>query len=322
MNNNEYILNQEIKNRRILLKMYRKQEKKIMEQLYNAYLEERSTRYLESLYYDIKSEIDTLDKFFAEYAKRQTKESYINGAKQADYQFRQLEIFAGTEFIGFTFGQVNREAVAVLARETYTPLNKLTKTLARNCKEYLSRENFKDSTKALAEMGKFFDNELLRKTGLKGVEGIVFGNETWQQGMRKMRDELIEKGALKIPYFDKKGNVVRWVNVQDHCKMLARTISAHIQREGTKDRIKEEWGDNGDLVEIIGESEFGEKSPCYKYQGMILSLEGNTPQDIIDKCGDKYAGLLDDAIDNGLFHCNCVHTLGVTDFIASVYFDN
>ena len=93
MNNNEYILNQEIKNRRILLKMYNKQAFKIKKQLFEAYEAKRSTRYLESLLASINKEIEILDKFFKEYAKKQTQESYVNGVKQADYGFKQLATF-------------------------------------------------------------------------------------------------------------------------------------------------------------------------------------------------------------------------------------
>lgn len=318
MNNNEYLLNQEIKNRRLLLKMYKKQEKKILAQLTTAFLEERSTKYLESLYYDLKEEIRTLDMFFAEYAKRQTKEAYLNGVKQADYQFRQLTLFDGSALTAFAFGKVNKEAVSILAKETYTPLNKLTKTLARDCKEYLSRENFKDTNKALETLGKFCDSETMRKVGLQSVEGVVFGNETWKQAMNKGRDELIAKGALEVPYYKKDGTLARMVKTEDYCKMVARTTTAKIMREGTKDRIKEVWGDNGDLVEVIGHSSFP-NSPCIPYEDKILSLDGDTPQEIIDKCGDRYAGLMADAEANHLFHCNCIHTFGVSDFIASLY---
>ncbi len=42
-------------------------------------------------------------------------------------------------------------------------------------------------------------------------------------------------------------------------------------REGAKDRILEDFEDEGDLVEIIGISVFP-NSPCIPYQGKILSL--------------------------------------------------
>ena len=318
MKNSEYILNQEIKNRRILLKMYERQAFKIKKQLYEAYFDKRSTHYLESLLANIEKEISTLDKFFKEYAKRQTKESYLNGVKQADYQIKQLTLTEGITVSAFAFGTANREAVKLLAKETYIPLNKLTKTLARDCREYLKRENFESTEKALKSLGRLVDSKTLRKLGIEGVADVVVGNRTWQQAMRSIRSEIIDKGVLTVPYYNKKGDLFRKVAVQEYTKMVARTTTAKIMREGTKNRIMEVFGDEGDLVQVIGHSQFPD-SPCLPYENKILSLAGNTSQDIIDKLGDLYAGTLDEAEANGLFHPNCVHTFGVTDKIMAVY---
>ena len=318
MKNSEYILNQELKNRRILLKMYNKQAFKIKKQLYEAYFDKRSTYYLENLLTNIEKEIATLDKWFKEYAIRQTKESYRNGVKQADYQMKQLSIYEGVAVSSLAFGSVSKEAVKILAKETYIPLHKLTKTMARDCREYLRRENFESTEKALKSLGRLVDSKTLRKMGIEGVSDVVMGNKTWQQAMRNIRNEVIDKGVLTVPYYDKKGNLFRKVPIQEYTKMVARTTTAKIMREGTKDRIMEAFGDDGDLVQVIGHSSFPD-SPCLPYENKILSLAGNTPQEIIDKLGDSYAGTLDEAEANGLFHPNCVHTFGVTDKIMAVY---
>jgi hypothetical protein len=318
MNNNEYLLNQEIKNRRLLLKIYKKQSKKIMEQIYEAALAERSTKYLENLLHSLNDEIKTLEELFREYAKRQTKESYLNGVKQADYQIRQLTLFDDSTVAGFTFGAVNREAVSVLAQATYEPLGKIAMTVGRNVKEFASRENFKSSEKMLKALGNYVDNKTLAKTGIQGVADVVIGSKTWKQGMQKIRQDLIEKGAIKIPYFDKKGNVIRQVSIEDYSKLVARTTTAKIHREGTKDRLLEVYGDNGDLVEITGISKYPD-SPCIPYQGKILSLNGDTDPEIIEKLGGAYMGLLVDAEANGLFHPNCIHGFGISDTIVAVY---
>ena len=40
---------------------------------------------------------------------------------------------------------------------------------------------------------------------------------------------------------------------------------------------------------------------------------------LIDKLGDKYAGLLEDAEEAGLFHPNCIHSFGISETIAELY---
>lgn len=318
MNNNEYILNQEIKNRRILLKMYNKQAFKIKKQLFEAYEAKRSTRYLESLLASINKEIEILDKFFKEYAKKQTQESYINGVKQADYGFKQLATFEGLTTSAVAFGAANKEAIRVLARETYIPLKKLTKTMARDCREYLKRENFETTENALKQLNKLVDSKTLRKIGIEGVSDVVVGNKTWQQGMRNIKEEFLRQSDFKVPYYKKDGTLCRLVPIEEYAKMVARTTTSHILREGAKDRIMDTYGDDGDLVEIIGHSVFP-NSPCIPYEGKILSISGATPKELTDKLGSDYMGTFDEAEKNGLFHPNCIHTFGVSKRIEELY---
>lgn len=318
MNNNEYILNQEIKNRRILLKMYNKQAFKIKMQLFEAYEAKRSTRYLESLLASINKEIEILDKFFKEYAKKQTLESYVNGVKQADYGFKQLATFEGLTTSAVAFGAANKEAIRVLARETYIPLSKLTKTMARDCREYLKRENFETTENALKQLNKLVDSKTLRKIGIEGVSDVVVGNKTWQQGMRNIKEEFLRQSDFKVPYYKKDGTLCRLVPIEEYAKMVARTTTSHILREGAKDRIMDTYGDDGDLVEIIGHSVFP-NSPCIPYEGKILSISGATPKELTDKLGSDYMGTFDEAEKNGLFHPNCIHTFGVSDRIKDLY---
>lgn len=319
MNKNDYLRNQELKNRAILLKIYRKQTKKIQKKLAEALEKGNSTAYLESLRADIKQEVKRLERYFKTYAVTQTEESYVNGAKSIDNQINQLKFATPVQLSTLaTFGKVNREAINVLAQATYEPLGKLAQRIGRNTLEFLSRENFENTEKLLKATGKLIGNDTLRKIGIEGVQDAVFGSESWQQSARKIRDELLKEGALKVPYYDKKGNLYRLVDANDYSKMVARTTTANTLREGAKDRIMEVFEDKGDLVEIIGISKFPD-SPCIPYQGKILSLEGNTDQSIIDKLGDKYAGLLADAEEAGLFHCNCVHSYGVSETILAAY---
>lgn len=310
MDKSKYLEKQEIKNRRILLKMYNKQAFKIKKQLYKAYLNKRSTTYLTNLLGSINKEIDTLDKFFQEYAKRQTKETYLNGVKQADYAFKQITGFSeyATLNLAYNFGNTQREAIKVLARETYEPLHKITKTMARDCREYLKRENFESSEKALKQLHKLVDSKTLRRMGVEGVSDVVVGNKTWQQGMKNIEKAFISQSDFKVPYYNKKGDVVRLVEIKDYAKMVARTTTAHIHREGTKDRILDTFDNEFDLVKIIGHSSFP-NSPCIPFEGKILSLEGIT----------KGYMTIDEAKAEGLFHPNCIHDFRCDNECMQIY---
>lgn len=322
MNKNDYLRNQEYKNRAILLKIYRKQTRRIQKKLATALEKGNSTTYLESLQADVKQEVKRLERYFKTYAKTQTEESYVNGAKSIDNQIEQLKFATPVRLSTLiTFGKVNTEAVNVLAQATYEPLGKLAQKIGRNTLEYLGRENFESTQTLIKATGKLIGNDTLRKIGIEGVQDAVFGSESWQQAAKKIREELLKEGALKVPYYDKKGNLYRMADAKDYAKVVARTTTANTLREGAKDRIMEVFEDKGDLVEIIGHSVFGEKSPCYKYEEKILSLEGNTSQEIIDKLGNKYAGLLEDAEEAGLFHPNCIHSFGISETILQAYGD-
>ena len=303
MNRNKYLENLEIKNRRLLLKIYKKHIDNLKLQIYYATEKGNDTTYLQQLHNKVEQEIAVFQKELKQYSTQATKISYESGAKTSIVGEVAKEI-AGT----YVFGSTNREAMQVLAKTTYQPLSKMAQQIGRATLEYMKRENFQDTQTVLKALGKFVDSEFLRKTGVEGIGNVVVGSESWQTAARKIRDKILNDGGLKVPYYNSKGKVIRFVNAQDYARMVARTTTANVFREGAKDRILEDFEDDGDLVEIIGVSVFP-NSPCIPYQGQILSLEGRT----------KGYTTIKEAKANGLFHPNCIHNFGVGDKVMQIY---
>lgn len=306
MNRDKYLENLEIKNRRLLLKIYKKHIEKLKIQIYEATEKGNDTTYLQNLHNQVEKEIIQFEKELKQYSAGAVKTSYESGAKTAVVGEVAKEI-AGT----YVFGAANREAMQVLAKTTYQPLSKMAQQIGRATLEYMKRENFQDTQTVLKALGKFIDSDYLRKTGIEGIGNVVVGSESWQTAARKIRDKIIKDANIKVPYYNKKGDVIRYVNAQDYAKMVSRTTTANVFREGAKDRILDTFEDEGDLVEIIGKSIFP-NSPCIPYEGKILSLEGRTKGYITIK----------EAKSNGLFHPCCIHSFAVTDNVIKIYKTN
>jgi len=109
---------------------------------------------------------------------------------------------------------------------------------------------------------------------------------------KEMSAEMKTRAAEIKPAFkfvDKAGKT--W-NTDSYFGMLNRTLHANVAHETYIDTLVES---GFDLVRITGISSDGEKSPCYPYQGEVLSISGTS----------KKYGSLDDAVAAGLFHPNC-----------------
>lgn len=125
---------------------------------------------------------------------------------------------------------------------------------------------------------------------------------------KRIEDKLKSKDIFTVPYFDKKGNIVRRVKASTYASMLARTLSAEVYRKAAKDNILKHFAQEGDLVEILGHSIYPD-SPCIPYQGQILSLTGKT----------KGYTTIEEAKGNGLFHPNCIHSFSITQNVLDEY---
>ena len=306
MNKDKRLENLEIKNRRLLLKIYKKHIEKLKTQIAYATENGNDTTYLQRLRNEVEKEIIQFEKDLKQYSTQATKTSYETGAKVAIVGAVAEEI-AGD----YVFGATNRQAMQVLAKATYEPLSKMAQQIGRATLDYMKRENFENTQTVLKALGKFVDSDYLRKVGIEGIGDVVVGSVSWQKAAKNIKDKIISECNLLVPYYNKKGDVIRYVKAQDYARMAARTTTANVFREGAKDRILEQFEDDGDLVEIIGVSVFT-KSPCIPYQGKILSLEGRT----------KGYTTIKEAKSNGLFHPNCIHSFGVTKNVIEIYRQN
>lgn len=301
--NNDKLKNLEIKNKKMLLKIYKKHIRELKIYIYEATEKGNDTTYLQSLHDSVEKEIILFEKDLKQYTKQSTTTAYKMGAEMAVVG-KVAEEVAGA----YTFGTVNREAMKVLAKSTYQPLSKMAQQIGRATLEYMKRENFESTQTVLKALNKFVDSEFLRKTGIEGIADVVVGSSSWQKVAREIREKIIKDGGIKVPYYKKDGSLCRMVDAQEYSKMVARTTTANVLREGTKDRILKDFEDDGDLVEIIGHSIFP-NSPCIPYEGKILSLEGRT----------KGYTTIAEAKANGLFHPNCIHSFAVTNKVMRIY---
>lgn len=303
MNRNEYTKNIEYKNRRLLLKIYEREIKKLKIKIYQATEKGNDTKYLQKLHDDVEQEIAIFKKYLKNYSVMSATESYKAGIKLA-----LLGVSASEVATAFKFGAANREAIQVLAKVTYEPLSKMAQSIGRATLEYMKRENFENTQSVLKALGKLADSEFLRKTGIEGVADVVVGSSSWQKAARDIRDKIIKEADFKVPYYKKNGDLARFVPAKDYAKMVSRTTTANIMREGAKDSILETFDNEFDLVEVLGISQFP-NSPCIPYQGKILSLTGIT----------KGYTTVDEAKAQSLFHVNCIHSFGITDKVMEVY---
>lgn len=303
MNSNKYLENIEIKNRRLLLKIYNRHVARLKYKIYLATENGNDTVYLERLRNEVEQEIALMQRNLQKYSAQSTKTSYNSGAKMAFVGVAAKELVSG-----YQFGGANREAMLVLAKTTYQPLSKMAQKIGRATLEYMKRENFKDTQTVLKALNQFVDSDFLRKTGIEGIADVAVGSSSWQKVAREIRDKIIKEGGLKVPYYKKDGTLARMVNAQDYAKMVARTTTSNIYREGAKDRILDTFDGKFDLVEILNHSEFP-NSPCIPFEGKILSLTGVV---------EGYTTLAE-AEEQGLFHPNCVHSFAFTDKVKEIY---
>lgn len=303
MNRNEYTKNIEYKNRRLLLKIYKKQVNRLKIKIYEATERGNDVKYLQKLHDEVEQEIATFEKYLKQYSIKSATDSYKSGIKLA-----LLGVEANEVATAFKFGSANRAAIQVLAKTTYQPLSKMAQHIGRATLEYMKRENFENTQSVLKALGKLADSEFLRKTGIEGVADVAVGSVSWQKAAREIRDKIIKDADFKVPYYQKNGNLLRFVPAQNYARMVARTTTANIMREGAKDSILETFDSEFDLVEVLGHSQFP-NSPCIPYQGQILSLTGIT----------KGYTTVDEAKANGLFHVNCIHSFGITDKVMKIY---
>lgn len=191
----------------------------------------------------------------------------------------------------------------------YSHLSRITTIMSRKLTAYL-RTDFSDKK----EVAKALNRLIPPQSGIKPLNNITgmlsseVDKKRWQSLMKRLEQDFKRKDIFTVPYYNKAGDVVRHVKASTYAEMLARTLTANTYREGAQDSILKQFGEFGDLVEILGRSKV-DCSECRQYEGQILSLTGKT----------KGYTTIDEAKANGLFHPNCIHSFAVTDRVIDEY---
>ena len=194
----------------------------------------------------------------------------------------------------------------------YSHLSRITTIMSRKLTAYL-RTDFSDKK----EVANALNRLIPPQSGIKPLNNITgmlsseVDKKRWQMLMKRLEQDFKRKDIFTVPYYNKAGDVVRHVKASTYAEMLARTLTANTYREGAQDSILKQFGEFGDLVEILGHSKV-DCSECRQYEGQILSLTGKT----------KGYTTIDEAKANGLFHPNCIHSFAVTDKVLEIYKQN
>lgn len=300
------------KNEDILLRFYKDTDRRLKKLINEAISKGNNTDYLLKLQAETRKEISLLDAKYLIFAREAVRFGYTQGVKNSEKDYKKLGV--AFEPIVITkgiaeFGGLHKEAIKVLAENTYKPLHQVTKIIGRNTQEFLKRENFKDTQTTIKALGQFVDSKFLREAGLTNIKGVVVGDTTWKQAAKALEKELAKKDIFKVPYYTKDGKIKCYVGAQDYSQMVARTTTSEAFREGTKNSILDTF--EGDLVEIVGGGS-NECDACSALVGKIYSLEGKT----------EGFPLIDEAEAEGLFHPNCTHSFAVTEDVIKTYDDN
>lgn len=216
-----------------------KREKNINAELASAITNGNDTVYLRRLSINIEKEIQMLRRQNEHFAKQRIPNIYKKAQKRIETELKDLP---NKELLG-SFGNINKEALKVLAQNTYDSLDNIAVAIGRRSEGFL------------------------RKVALEATGDIVSGAKSWQQASRELRNELIKNKETYIMY--KNGTEVK---ARHYAKMVARTTSAQAYRKGTEERLK---GYGYDLVKVIGTSVYP-NSPCIPFEGQVLSITGET----------------------------------------------
>ena len=292
-------------------KLQLKQAKTLLE-VYKKYLEEIKKSILElaqsggnTLKQNLEKKrienlIQQLKKEFKTTTDKGIKESYQEGAKEQNRHYEAL----GVAIIGAM-------QTRTIENVYYTHLSRITGEMERKLKSFV-RTDFENSGETIKGLNKLIPPQSgikpLNNLASSGLLSSEIKPEQWKRLMSRLERDMRNKDIFTIPYYNKAGDVVRHVKASTYAEMLSRTLTANTYREAAQDSILNQFGEFGDLVEILGRSIYPD-SPCIPYQGQILSLTGKT----------KGFTTIDEAKGNGLFHPNCIHSFAVTDRVIDEY---
>ena len=244
--------------------------------------------------------IKQIKKEFKETTDEAIEESYQEGKSEQ----KTLIAALGIAIIG-------SEPKKTMQNIYYTHLSRITTIMSRKLATYV-RTDFSDKKAVVNSLNRLIPSQ----SGIKPLNNIAstgllsseVDKRRWQRLMKRLEQDFKNKDIFTVPYYNKAGDVVRHVKASTYAEMLARTLTANTYREAAQDSILEQFGEFGDLVEILGRSAV-DCSECKPYEGQILSLTGKT----------KGYTTIEEARANGLFHPNCIHSFAVTQRVLNIY---
>jgi len=138
-------------------------------------------------------------------------------------------------------------------------------------------------------------DDVYRRTIFKAETFLSSGAYTLNQAIDMATKDFLAKGIDCITYADG-----RKVNIASYAQMAIRTANRRVQLMGEGERRKE-WG-----LSLVLVSQYAQSSPtCQPWQGRVYIDDVYSGGSIED--GDY--PLLSTAIEAGLFHPNCRHTM-------------
>lgn len=153
-----------------------------------------------------------------------------------------------------------------------------------------SKQEVKDSYKNILR----YSDDIYRQVIFKAELYANTGVKTIYQAVDMATKDFLSRGITNITY--KNGAKV---NIESYAEMCIRTANKKAKLEG-EGQVRDEWGEH-----LVLCSQYGACSPlCLPWQGKVYidNVYSN------GKADGKYP-LLSDAMEGGLFHPNCRHTI-------------
>ena len=294
------IKNMQLEQAKTLLEIYNKRLAEIKRSIIELAKSGENTLKLALEKKRIENIIKQIKKEFKETTDEAIEESYQEGKNEQ----KTLIAALGIAIIG-------SEQKKTMQNIYYTHLSRITTIMSRKLATYV-RTDFSDKKAVVNSLNRLIPQQSgikpLNNIASTGILSSEVDKKRWQRLMKRLEQDFKNKDIFTVPYYNKAGDVVRHVKASTYAEMLARTLTANTYREAAQDSILEQFGEFGDLVEILGRSAV-DCSECKPYEGQILSLTGKT----------KGYTTIEEARASGLFHPNCIHSFAVTDRVIDEY---
>jgi len=223
-----------------LFEFYQKVELDITQKLNKALLsgDSEDLAYLDGMLSGVRKTLKELRLANKAWCEQAIPHVYTAGLSSADIMVEGLGIAAKAGF-----GGMHQQVALVLAENTNTRLEDVTKVIGRQAED------------------------IYRHLALEQIRGSVIGYDTWSEVARNYRKQLAENGITG--FTDRSGK--KW-NMSSYAQMVARTSTMEAHLQGTANRLLEQ---GFDLIKISHHATACKL--CTPWEGKILSLTGKTP---------------------------------------------